>query len=177
MLHNYYLFCIWEHQIWGHFPTYIFIWTPQLTGSLFSSKIGSWLYDPRDETFVRLEDTNCAHYNGGCAIFYSPKHLNRPAVFVGGSRGSSGESCAEVLTYPWESNTWEMRKFMFWWTRPFNWLKLHVNVLSSCTVVSNAYTDNGKKLRNFFIREFSAESIVKCNRAGNCYNHYGNFSQ
>ena len=45
----------------------------------------------------------------------------------------------------------------------------------SCTVVSNDYTENGKKLRNFFIREFPVESIGKCNRAGICYNHYGNF--
>ena len=29
------------------------------------------------------------------------------------------------------------------------------------TVVLSTYTDNGKKLRNFFIREFLAESIVK----------------
>ena len=45
------------------------------------------------------------------------------------------------------------------------------------TVVSNTHTENGKKLRNFFIREFPIESIGKCNRAGICYNHYGNFSQ
>ena len=45
------------------------------------------------------------------------------------------------------------------------------------TVVSNTYTENGKKLRNFFIREFPIESIGKCSRAGICYNHYGNFSQ
>ena len=44
------------------------------------------------------------------------------------------------------------------------------------TVVSYTYTENGKKLRNFFIREFPIESIGKCNRVGICYNHYGNFS-
>ena len=52
-----------------------------------------------------------------------------------------------------------------------------VNPRLSNTVVSTAYTHNGKKLRNSFIREFPADSIGKCNRAGICYNHHGNFSQ
>ena len=47
---------------------------------------------------------------------------------------------------------------------------------SKYTVVSNTYTENGKKLRNFFIQEFPIESIGKCNRVGICYNQYGNFS-
>ena len=39
--------------------------------------------------------------------------------------------------------------------------------------MSNAYTDNGKKLRNFFIWEFPIESIGKCGSAGICYNIIG----
>ena len=41
------------------------------------------------------------------------------------------------------------------------------------TVVSNTYTDNGKKL---FIREFPIESIGQCIRAGICYNYCEKFS-
>ena len=45
------------------------------------------------------------------------------------------------------------------------------------TGVSNTYTDNRKKLCNFFIREFPVEKIDKCNRVGICCKHYRNFSQ
>ena len=99
---------------YSHYPTYTYIWEPQSLGTreylISTSIIGSWIYDQRDETFVRLADTNCVHDNGGCTQFYSPKHLNGATVFVGGSRGSSGEKCAETLTYPWESSVWEKGK-------------------------------------------------------------------
>ena len=44
------------------------------------------------------------------------------------------------------------------------------------TVVSNTRNKNGKKLRNFFIREFPIESIGKCRSVGICYNHYWNIN-
>ena len=42
--------------------------------------------------------------------------------------------------------------------------------------MSNTPNKNGKKLCNFFIREFPIESIGKCRSAGICYKSGKNYS-
>jgi hypothetical protein len=64
------------------------------------------IFDPETSTFSIVGATTCSHKGSGCALFYSPKHKNRPTVFIGGSN-----DCAEVLDYTLNNSTWEKRKY------------------------------------------------------------------
>ena len=73
--------------------------------------LGTWYFDPKDETFEFIGNTQCYHYDGGCTLFYSPTHKNRPQIFIGGSRYSEAEKCAEILDYT-ITNSWERSKYL-----------------------------------------------------------------
>merc|ERR550534_2269040 len=65
------------------------------------------IYDPDTGTFSNIDNSSCAHKGAGCALYYSPIHMNRPTVFIGGSSDSPHENCAEVLDYTTPNSTWE----------------------------------------------------------------------
>ena len=69
------------------------------------------IFDPETSTFSSVGSTTCSHKGSGCALFYSPKHKNRPTVFIGGSNDTSFDNCAEVLDYTLNNSTWEQRMF------------------------------------------------------------------
>ena len=69
------------------------------------------IFDPEISTFTSVGATTCPHKGAACALFYSPKHKNRPTVFIGGSNDTSFDNCAEVLDYTVNNSTWEKRMF------------------------------------------------------------------
>jgi hypothetical protein len=68
------------------------------------------IFDPETSVFSSVGATTCSHKGSGCALFYSPKHKNRPTVFIGGSNNTSFDNCAEVLDYT-HNSTWEKRMY------------------------------------------------------------------
>ena len=71
--------------------------------------LDAMIFDPETSTFSSVGATTCSHKGSGCALFYSPKHKNRPTVFIGGSNDTSFDNCAEVLDYTVNNSTWEKR--------------------------------------------------------------------
>ena len=69
------------------------------------------IFDPETSTFSSVGATACSHKGSGCALFYSPKHKNRPTVFIGGSNDTSFDNCAEILDYTVNNSTWEKRMY------------------------------------------------------------------
>ena len=69
------------------------------------------IFDPETSKFSSVGATICSHKGSGCALFYSPKHKNRPTVFIGGSNDTSFANCAEVLDYTLNTSTWEKRTY------------------------------------------------------------------
>ena len=69
------------------------------------------IFDPEISTFSSVGATTCPHKGAACALFYSPKHKNRPTVFIGGSNDTSYDNCAEVLDYTVNISTWEKRMY------------------------------------------------------------------
>ena len=67
------------------------------------------IFDPETSTFLSVGATKCSHKGSGCALYYSPKHKNRPAVFIGGSNDTSFDNYAEVLDYTVNNSIWEKR--------------------------------------------------------------------
>ena len=68
------------------------------------------IYDPDTGTLSNIGNSSCSHKGAGCALYYSPIHMNRPTVFIGGSSDSPYENCAEVLDYTTTNSTWEKRR-------------------------------------------------------------------
>ena len=73
--------------------------------------LDAMIFDPETSTFSSVGATACSHKGSGCALFYSPKHKNRPTVFIGGSNDTSFDNCAEVLDYTLNNSTWEKHMF------------------------------------------------------------------
>ena len=73
--------------------------------------LGSTIYDPETSSFSSIGTTTCSHQGSGCALFYSPRHKNRPTVFIGGSNDTTFDVCAEVLDYTVNTSTWEKRMY------------------------------------------------------------------
>ena len=73
--------------------------------------LGSTIYDPETLSFSNIGTTTCSHQGSGCALFYSPRHKNRPTVFIGGSNDTTFDVCAEVLDYTVNTSTWEKRMY------------------------------------------------------------------
>ena len=73
--------------------------------------LDAMIFDPEISTFSSVGATTCSHKGSGCALFYSPKHKNRPTVFIGGSNDTSFDNCAEVLDYTLNNSTWEKRMY------------------------------------------------------------------
>ena len=69
------------------------------------------IFDPEISTFSSVGATTCPHKGAACALFYSPKHKNRPTVFIGGSNDTSYDNCAEVLDYTVNNSIWEKRMY------------------------------------------------------------------
>ena len=69
------------------------------------------IFDPETSTFSSVGATTCSHKGSGCALFYSPKHKNRPTVFIGGSNDTSFDNRAEVLDYTVNNSIWEKRTY------------------------------------------------------------------
>ena len=78
---------------------------------MFTFILDAMIFDPETSTFSSVGATTCSHKGSGCALFYSPKHKNRPTVFIGGSNDTSFDNCAEVLDYTMNNSTWEKRKY------------------------------------------------------------------
>jgi hypothetical protein len=68
------------------------------------------IYDPNTNISISIGHSSCSHKGAGCALYYSPIHMNRPTVFIGGSSDSPYENCAEVLDYTTTNSTWEKRR-------------------------------------------------------------------
>ena len=64
-----------------------------------------WRFNHLTKEFIRMKDMPYSMWLSGCSLFHSPKHENRPLVFIGGRRTK-----AIVLDYT-RSTTWEERKF------------------------------------------------------------------
>ena len=73
--------------------------------------LGSTIYDPETSSFSSIGTTTCSHQGSGCALFYSPRHKNRPTVFIGGSNDTTFDVCAEVLDYTVNNSIWEKRMY------------------------------------------------------------------
>ena len=73
--------------------------------------LDAMIFDPETSTFSSVGATACSHKGSGCTLFYSPKHKNRPTVFIGGSNDTSFDNCAEVLDYTLNNSTWEKRMY------------------------------------------------------------------
>ena len=86
--------------------SYIF---PQLT-LMYIGISEATIYDPDNGTLSNIGNSSCSHKGAGCALYYSPIHMNRPTVFIGGSSVSPYENCSEVLDYTTTNSTWEKRK-------------------------------------------------------------------
>ena len=69
------------------------------------------IFDPEISTFLSVGGTTCPHKGAACALFYSPKHKNRPTVFIGGSNDTSFDNCAEILDYTVNNSIWEKRMY------------------------------------------------------------------
>ena len=73
--------------------------------------LDAMIFDPETSVFLSVGATTCSHKGSGCALFYSPKHKNRPAVFIGGSNDTAFANCSEVLDYTLNNSTWEKRMY------------------------------------------------------------------
>ena len=73
--------------------------------------LDAMIFDPESSTFSSVGSTTYPHKGAGCALFYSPKHKNRPTVFIGGSNDTYFDNCAEVLDYTLNNSTWEKRMY------------------------------------------------------------------
>ena len=69
------------------------------------------IFDPESSTFSSVGSTTYPHKGAGCALFYSPKHKNRPTVFIGGSNDTSFDNRAEILDYTVNNSIWEKRMY------------------------------------------------------------------
>ena len=85
------------------------LYFPQLT-VMFLGISEATIYDPDTGTLSNIGNSSCSHKGAGCALYYSPIHMNRPTVFIGGSNDSLYENCAEVLDYTTPNSTWEKRR-------------------------------------------------------------------
>ena len=70
-------------------------------------------HDPITKTFEKLPDLQSTKSHTGCALFYSPKHNNRPVVYIGGCGAWTGgkSNSAELLDYT-QTDQWETRKYL-----------------------------------------------------------------
>ena len=73
--------------------------------------LDAMIFDPESSTFSSVGSTTYPHKGAGCALFYSPKHKNRPTVFIGGSNDTSFDNCAEILDYTVNNSIWEKRMY------------------------------------------------------------------
>ena len=85
------------------------LYFPQLT-LMYIGISEAVIYDPDTGTLSNIGNSSCSHKGAGCALYYSPIHMNRPTVFIGGSNDSLHENCAEVLDYTTPNSTWEKRR-------------------------------------------------------------------
>ena len=85
------------------------LYFPQLT-LMYIGISEATIYDPDTGTLSNIGNSSCSHKGAGCALYYSPIHMNRPTVFIGGSSVSPYENCSEVLDYTTTNSTWEKRK-------------------------------------------------------------------
>ena len=73
--------------------------------------LDAMIFDPDSSTFLSVGSTTYPHKGAGCALFYSPKHKNRPTVFIGGSNDTSFDNHAEILDYTVNNSIWEKRMY------------------------------------------------------------------
>ena len=73
--------------------------------------LDAMIFDPESSTFSSVGSTTYPHKGAGCALFYSPKHKNRPTVFIGGSNDTSFDNRAEILDYTVYNSIWEKRMY------------------------------------------------------------------
>ena len=73
--------------------------------------LDAMIFDPESSTFSSVGSTTYPHKGAGCALFYSPKHKNRPTVFIGGSNDTSFDNRAEILDYTVNNSIWEKRMY------------------------------------------------------------------
>ena len=73
--------------------------------------LDAMIFDPDSSIFSSVGSTIYPHKGAGCALFYSPKHKNRPTVFIGGSNDTSFDNHAEILDYTVNNSIWEKRMY------------------------------------------------------------------
>ena len=76
--------------------------------NVFGSRKTVTIFDRITETFTNGVKMNYNRENAACTVFKSPKHNNRPVVFVGGGKE---QKTAEILDYSQSGATWEEGKF------------------------------------------------------------------
>ena len=86
------------------------------------------IFDPETSTFSSVGATACSHKGSGCALFYSPKHKNRPTVFIGGSNDTLFDNHAEILDYTVKISKWEKRMYSLYKRSPYKILFYYISV-------------------------------------------------
>ena len=82
-----------------------------ITNLICTFVLDAMIFDPDSSTFLSVGSTTYPHKGAGCALFYSPKHKNRPTVFIGGSNDTSFDNRAEILDYTVNNSIWEKRMY------------------------------------------------------------------
>ena len=83
-----------------------------LTNLICTFVLDAMIFDPDSSTFLSVGSTTYPHKGAGCALFYSPKHKNRPTVFIGGSNDTLFDNRAEILDYTVNNSNWEKRMYL-----------------------------------------------------------------
>ena len=83
-----------------------------ISGGYFTAQ-SVYRHDPVTKTFETLPNLQARSGYTGCALFYSPKHNNRPVAYIGGcGHGISNNGVtAELLDYT-QTDQWEKRKYL-----------------------------------------------------------------
>ena len=66
------------------------------------------IFDRMTENFTNGDNMNNDRAFSACTIFKSPKHGNRPVVFIGGGKN---QNTAEILDFSQSDAKWEIGKF------------------------------------------------------------------
>ena len=66
------------------------------------------IFDRMTENFTDGDNMNNDRAFSACTIFKSPKHGNRPVVFIGGGKN---QNTAEILDFSQSDAKWEIGKF------------------------------------------------------------------
>ena len=79
-----------------------------ILGADNSNRKAVMIFDRITEIFTNGDNMNNGRERAACTIFKSPKHGNRPVVFIGGGKN---QNTAEILDFSQSDAKWEISKF------------------------------------------------------------------